>query len=63
MEKQLQNFIQKCLSGASNKIEKSEPLTKVLLQAGLDEVVRPEKVMIGLFYTGIRKKNLLFHEK
>jgi len=38
------------------------PLTKVLLQAGLDVEVRPEKVLIGLFYTGNRKKNLLFHE-
>ena len=36
--------------------------TKVFAKAGLDIVVRPEKVLIGLFYTGIRKKNLLFHE-
>jgi hypothetical protein len=37
--------------------------TKVLLQARQDVVVRPVKVMVGLFYTGNRnKKNLLFHE-
>jgi len=31
------------------------PPTKVLLQAGHDVDVRPEKVLVGLFYTGIRK--------
>ena len=44
-EEVIKTQVQETITG--NAIKKKRQATKVLLQAGLDVVVRPEKVLVG----------------